>query len=46
MVIHDIDVPSALSQYIIDNSISTVVLGASSRSALTRYVHVTPLSHT
>uniref|UniRef100_A0A5B7BV82 RING-type E3 ubiquitin transferase n=1 Tax=Davidia involucrata TaxID=16924 RepID=A0A5B7BV82_DAVIN len=36
VVLHDIDVPNALVDYIINNSISSIVVGASSRSALTR----------
>lgn len=36
MVLHDIDVPSALVDFIARNSISAVVVGSSSRSALTR----------
>ncbi|XP_048129970.1 U-box domain-containing protein 52-like isoform X1 [Rhodamnia argentea] len=36
IIIPDIDVPSALLDYIANNSISNVVVGASSRNALTR----------
>lgn len=40
IVIHDIDVANALSQFIIDNSITTTVLGSSSRNAFTRYLYL------
>lgn len=36
VVLHDIDVPSALVHYIIHNAISNIVVGASHRNALTR----------
>ncbi|KAA8540268.1 hypothetical protein F0562_024169 [Nyssa sinensis] len=36
VVLHDIDIPSALVDYIINNSIGSIVVGASNRSALTR----------
>lgn len=36
IILPDIDVPSALLDYIANNSISNIVVGASSRNALTR----------
>ncbi|CAI9114373.1 OLC1v1015088C2 [Oldenlandia corymbosa var. corymbosa] len=36
VVLNDGDVASALAEYVIDNSIAAIVLGSSSRSALTR----------
>ncbi|KAG2722679.1 hypothetical protein I3760_02G137800 [Carya illinoinensis] len=36
VILHDIDVPSALVDYIVRNSISNVVVGASNRNVLTR----------
>ncbi|XP_050379806.1 U-box domain-containing protein 35-like [Argentina anserina] len=36
VILHDIDVPSALVHYIVHNSISNIVVGASNRNALTR----------
>ncbi|GMQ08241.1 hypothetical protein CsSME_00052057 [Camellia sinensis var. sinensis] len=36
MVLHDIDISNALVDFIQNNSISTMILGASSRSSLTR----------
>ncbi|XP_027167850.1 U-box domain-containing protein 35-like [Coffea eugenioides] len=36
VVLHDIDVARAIAEYVIDNSICMIVLGASSRSALAR----------
>ncbi|KAJ7951564.1 Protein kinase domain [Quillaja saponaria] len=36
LVLHDIDVPSALVDYIVNNSISNIVVGSSSRNAITR----------
>ncbi|KAJ9179367.1 hypothetical protein P3X46_011163 [Hevea brasiliensis] len=36
VVIHDIDVPSALVDYVLHNKIGNIVLGASQRNALTR----------
>ncbi|GAV84931.1 Pkinase domain-containing protein/Usp domain-containing protein [Cephalotus follicularis] len=36
VVLHDIDIPSALADYVIRNSISNIVVGASNRNALTR----------
>lgn len=37
VVLHDIDVASAIAEYVIDNFIGMIVVGASSRSAITRY---------
>ncbi|XP_048443153.1 U-box domain-containing protein 35-like [Pyrus x bretschneideri] len=36
VILHDIDVPSALIHYIVSNSICNIVVGASSRNAITR----------
>ncbi|KAL6996297.1 hypothetical protein U1Q18_006430 [Sarracenia purpurea var. burkii] len=36
VVLHDIDVSNALADFILNNSISNIVLGASNRNALTR----------
>ncbi|XP_056167211.1 U-box domain-containing protein 52-like isoform X2 [Syzygium oleosum] len=36
IILPDIDVPSALLDYVVNNSISNIVVGASSRNALTR----------
>ncbi|XP_050101793.1 U-box domain-containing protein 52-like isoform X2 [Malus sylvestris] len=36
VIIHDIDVPSALIDYIVNNSICNIVVGASSRNVITR----------
>ncbi|XP_050234512.1 U-box domain-containing protein 35-like [Mercurialis annua] len=36
VVIHDIDVPSALNDYIVNNNVSNIVLGASHRNAIMR----------
>ncbi|XP_038707560.1 U-box domain-containing protein 52-like isoform X2 [Tripterygium wilfordii] len=36
VVLHDIDVPSALIDYISNNSVGTIVVGASNRNVLTR----------
>lgn len=38
LIIHDIDVPSALIDYISNHSISNIVVGASSRNAIMRSV--------
>ncbi|KAK4481976.1 hypothetical protein RD792_012891 [Penstemon davidsonii] len=36
VILHDLDIASALCEYIKDNSVTTIVLGASNRSALAR----------
>ena len=47
IILPDIDVPSALLDYIVNNSISNIVVGASSRNALTRSLSLstTPRVH-
>ncbi|KAJ7963214.1 Protein kinase domain [Quillaja saponaria] len=36
LVLHDIDVPSALTDYIINNSINNIIVGSSNRNVITR----------